>query len=72
MAAFSEFFGGILLIIGLLTRPAAALLAFTMIVAIFSHINADEGFSSPLEMLIVMVAIIILGPGKYSLDNRIR
>src|SRR4051794_14305909 len=36
LAGAVEFFGGLALIAGLLVRPAAAALAFTMLVAIFS------------------------------------
>ena len=36
LAGSAEFFGGLALIFGLLTRPAAAVSAFTMLVAIFS------------------------------------
>ena len=40
LAGGAEFFGGIALVLGLLTRPAALVAAFTMLVAIFSvHIN---------------------------------
>src|SRR5690606_33047640 len=39
-AGSAEFFGGLFLLIGLLTRPAALALAFTMVVAIFAvHIG---------------------------------
>src|SRR5210317_1724151 len=40
LASGAEFFGGLALIAGLLVRPAAAVLAFTMVVAIFAvHIG---------------------------------
>ena len=40
LAGGAEFFGGLALVLGLLTRPAALVAAFTMLVAIFSvHIN---------------------------------
>ena len=40
LAGSAEFFGGIALLVGLLTRPAAVVLAITMLVAIFSvHIS---------------------------------
>src|SRR5690606_20753506 len=36
LAGAAEFFGGVALIVGLLVRPAGAVLAFTMLVAIFA------------------------------------
>ena len=40
LAGGAEFFGGLALVLGLLTRPAALVAAFTMLVAIFSvHIG---------------------------------
>ena len=40
-AMFAEFFGGLLLALGLLTRPAAFLIAFTMLVAVVTaHLHA--------------------------------
>ena len=49
MAGGAEFFGGLALILGLLVRPAAAVLAFTMLVAILSvHIgNSTTAFRLP-------------------------
>src|SRR5918997_433108 len=43
MAAISEFFGGILLALGLATRPAAFLIGCTMFTAAFVH-HADDSF----------------------------
>lgn len=70
-AAFSEFGGGFLLIIGLLTRPAAASLAFTMLVATVMHLaNGDgiKGSSHSIEDGIAFLALILTGAGSYSLD----
>ncbi len=72
MAAFAEFAGAALLILGLFTRPAAALLAFTMLVAILKHAGAGEGYSHALEVGVVFLALVITGAGKYSLDARIK
>lgn len=75
MAAFSEFFCSILLMLGLLFRPAAALLAVTMLVAVTRHLGlpADQensgwsGASHALELLSVYVGLFLTGPGKYAL-----
>ncbi len=42
LAGSAEFFGGLALLFGLLVRPAAAALAFAMLVAIFS-VHIDKG-----------------------------
>lgn len=75
MGAFSEFFGGILLIVGLLFRPATALLAITMAVAFLSHLQAGDGFgtfSHAMELGIVFLGLFLIGPGRYSIDYRLR
>lgn len=75
MAGSAEFFGGLLLIVGLLTRPAALLLAFTMLVAIFSvHIDnglfmSNNGYEFGLALFAISIALMIQGAGKYSIDN---
>lgn len=77
MAGSAEFFGGLLLIVGLLTRPASLVLAITMLVAIFSvHINnglfmSNNGFEFGLALLAITVALFIQGGGKYSIDQLI-
>lgn len=71
MAMAAEFFGGILVMIGLLHRIAALLVALTMVVASVTKI-ANEGWANagyPLVMLFVFAAMVLLGPGKYSVDR---
>ncbi|WP_448552381.1 DoxX family protein [Thalassotalea montiporae] len=75
MAGSAEFFGGLLLIVGLLTRPAALALAFTMVVAIFSvHIQnglfmSNNGYEFGLSLLAISVALVFQGAGRFALDN---
>jgi putative oxidoreductase len=78
MAALSgsaEFFGGVALILGLLTRPAALVLAVTMAVAIFSvHINnglfmSNNGYEFGLALLAGTVSLMISGGGRASVDK---
>jgi putative oxidoreductase len=75
LAGGAEFFGGLALLIGLLVRPAAAVLAFTMLVAIFSaHISkglflANGGYEYALALLAVTVGLFISGAGRVSVDS---
>lgn len=71
LAGMAEFFGGIALILGILTRPVAGVLAFTMFIALLFHLNKGDGFitySHALESGILFVALLISGPGRFSLD----
>ncbi|MGH2574989.1 MAG: DoxX family protein [Ignavibacteria bacterium] len=75
MAAFSEFFGSILLVAGLFFRPAAFLMAFTMFVAMMSHLVRLDPWSrvfSPMVLMFIFAGLFFIGPGKYSLDELIR
>jgi putative oxidoreductase len=75
MAAFSEFAGGILLALGLFTRPACFFLLATMIVAASMHISKGDPFlkySHAMEAGILFLGLIFIGPGKYSIDNLIK
>ena len=72
-AGISEFFGGLLIAIGLLTRPSAFFGAVTMFVAFFIR-HADDPFGrkeKALLYLVIFVFLMVTGPGKYSLDERI-
>ncbi|EKO3420144.1 DoxX family protein [Vibrio fluvialis] len=75
LAGSGEFFGGLFLLIGLLTRPAAFVTAFTMVVAILSvHIGnglfmANNGYEFGLALLTASVSLLISGAGKVSIDS---
>ncbi|MEN3160017.1 DoxX family protein [Alkalimonas sp. NCh-2] len=74
LAGSAEFFGGIALVIGLLTRPAAAVLAVTMLVAIFAvHFEnglfmSNNGYEFGLALLAASVSLLFSGAGKASVD----
>lgn len=73
MVAFAEFGGGFLLILGFMFRPALAMLTFTMVIAAIYHIDAGDSFGSTshsIEAAIVFLALMFIGPGRYSLDER--
>jgi putative oxidoreductase len=66
----AEFFGGIMLILGLFTRLASFLICFTMLVAGFIVDKGDffgEG-EMPFAYAAILFTIYLAGPGKLSLD----
>ena len=73
-AGAAETFGGMLLIVGLLTRAASASLVVVMLVAIgFVHLSAgmfgEGGYEYQLLLLAGVVSLLIQGPGKFSIDE---
>ncbi len=73
-AALSETVGGLLLVIGFYTRPAAAALLFTMIVAARLHLVKDglSDASHAIEDGFAFFGIMLLGGGAWSADARFR
>ena len=75
LAGSAEFFGGLLLILGLLVRPAALVLAVTMLVAIVSvHLAnglfmSNNGYEFALALLVISVGLALRGAGSYSADR---
>ena len=72
-----EFVGGILLLIGLLTRGASVLLFIEMLVAFFKvHIKlglviSQQAYGYEFIMLILAVLVVIManGPGRFSIGK---
>ena len=75
MAGGAEFFGGLLLIVGLLVRPAALMLAITMLVAIVTvHLEnglfmASNGYEFGLALLVLSIGLLFRGAGSLSADR---
>jgi putative oxidoreductase len=75
MAGSAEFFGGLLLLAGLLVRPAAIVLAVTMLVAIFTvHIGnglfmSGDGYEFALALLAGALSLAFSGAGGLSGDR---
>lgn len=75
LAGSAEFFGGLALVIGLLVRPASIVVAFTMLIAIFTvHISnglfmSNNGYEYALTLLIVAVSLAFSGAGSFSVDK---
>lgn len=70
-AGMSEFVGGLLLAIGLMTRPAAAAVALTMAIAVFGHHATDPFRVRELGMLygIIAFSFALTGSGRFGLDR---
>ncbi len=72
----TELLGGLALITGTLTRVAAALLAFSMTVAI-ATVHIANGFFLPngyefaLTLLLVNVGLVLTGAGAYAVDAKL-
>ena len=81
IAAYAELFGAALLIIGLIARVDAFLLACTMFVAAFVVLLPDalqdsptfflvmKAIELPLSLFALNVALVFMGPGRLSLDH---
>ena len=73
LSCFTELIGGALLLVGLLTRPAAVAVAINMTVA--TAMTLPLGFLAraafPFSLLVATVAILLTGPRAWSLDARL-
>lgn len=70
LAATAEFVAGLLLALGLLTRPAAFLVAGNFVV-VAGLAHAGDSFGErekPLLFLAIALLYLFAGPGRYSLD----
>jgi putative oxidoreductase len=75
LAGSLEFFGGILLVLGLLTRVVSLLLAIEMAIALWrvslphSGIYNVEGYGLPLVLGVACFSLFTLGAGILSVDG---
>ena len=74
LAGSAEFFGGLALVLGLLTRPAAALTAFTMAMAMTLHVGnglfvSNNGYEFALILLAASLSLALQGAGRFSVDK---
>lgn len=75
MAGSAEFFGGILLILGIFTRPTAIALTVTMLMAIITvHLPnglfmANNGYAFALTLMAMSLSLFVSGAGAFSGDN---
>ncbi|MFN7131398.1 MAG: DoxX family protein [Myxococcales bacterium] len=70
-AALSETLGAALLLLGLLTRPAAVALTLTMLGAAFG-VHWNDPFTKKelaLTYATISLALLFTGPGRFSLDR---
>lgn len=78
LAGLGEFFGGLFILVGFITRLGAISTSIVALVAIFTvHINngffmSANGFEYALVLLVASISIFIGGAGKYGLDNEIK
>jgi putative oxidoreductase len=77
LSAGTEFFGGILIIAGLLTRLVGAAMTFEMAVAILKiHLKkglvGNGGYEFPLALLTMAFVLVLFGAGPIALDAVIK
>lgn len=76
LAGATEFFGGLALVIGLLTRPAALAALVLLVVALTVHLPqgffwSNGGFEYPLMWAVLSLAILLRGGDAWSLDAKL-
>ena len=73
-AALSEFLGGALLALGLLTRPASFFIACTMLTALLGVLRSDPFGKQELAFLYLFIALCFLlkGASDWSIDAFLR
>lgn len=75
--ALAETVGGSVLIIGVLSRISASILAIDMLGAIFlvrgaSNLTGDGGYELDLILLSGVLVIIVAGPGRVSISHIVK
>ncbi|MGQ9806175.1 MAG: DoxX family protein [Chlorobiales bacterium] len=71
LAAGAEFFGGLLIVVGFLTRPAAMFVLVTMLVAGFIAHGAEPFSKQELPLTYAMLSLVLFlsGSGAFSVER---
>ena len=77
LSAFTEFFGGLLVLVGLFTRAAAFAICIDLGVAIakvhwHNGLSGNGGFEFPLAVATLAFALIFFGGGAIAMDQVLR
>jgi putative oxidoreductase len=77
LSAFTEFFGGLLVLVGLFTRAAAFAICIDLGVAIakvhwHNGLSGNNGFEFPLSVATLAFALIFFGGGAIAMDQVLR
>ncbi|HEY4781329.1 MAG TPA: DoxX family protein [Chthoniobacterales bacterium] len=77
LSAFTEFFGGLLVLVGLFTRAAAFAICINLGVAIakvhlHNGLSGNGGFEFPLAVATLAFALIFFGGGAIAMDHVLR
>lgn len=77
VSSFTEFLGGLLIITGFFTRPAACAVCIDLIVAIWkvnwhNGLSGDHGYEFPLALAALAFALIFYGGGPIAIDHVLR
>lgn len=72
LASLAEAGGGLCLMLGLFFRPSCLALASTMAVAATMHLSRGDDMlkaSHAIEAGILFLSLMLIGPGRYSIDK---
>jgi len=77
VSAFTEFFGGLLMLAGFFARLAAFAICIDLCVAIWkvhwhNGLTGEHGYEFPLAVATLAFALIFFGAGPVSLDHALR
>ena len=73
VSALTEFVGGILVLVGLLTRFAALLITINMAfaIALVTRHHGYAGSEEPLALLVIALMLLFYGAGVLAIDRKI-
>ena len=75
LLSFTEFFGGILIALGLLTRPASFAALFVLLVTVWFHwVTQGQGYGGAEKSILwsaIFLFFVIRGGNRHSVDARI-